>query len=186
MNRRLALKQVALFAGGIAFIPSCTLEFESVSIALNNLNIKASHENLLAEIVETIIPATDIPGAKDLNVHLFVLVMVDDCLKKQDQDVFVKSLSQFELFTERNHGKSFSKGSQIERESMLRSIEQLTESNEEAELNHQEVKKFLALTKKFTIQGFMSSQYVMTEIFPYQLIPGPYKSCIATDQVKVV
>lgn len=186
MNRRSALKQAALIMGGIAFIPSCSFDSERVSIALKNLNIKARHEKLLTEIVETIIPATDIPGAKDLNVHEFVLVMVDDCLDKGNQDIFVKGLDQFENFTGQRYGKSFSKGTQAEREEMLRHIEEQEESGETTAFNQQEIKAFLDRTRQFTIQGYMSSEYVMTEVVPYQLVPGHFKGCVPVEQAKAI
>lgn len=186
MNRRSALKQAALITGGLAFMPSCSFDQERVSIALKKLKIKASHEKLLAEIAETIIPATDIPGAKDLNVHEFVLVMVDDCLDKADQDIFVKGLDKFEEFTGQHYGKSFSKGTQAEREEILRRIEEQGESNETTVINLQEIKTFLDRTRQFTIQGYMSSQYVMTEVVPYQLVPGHFKGCVPVEQVKAL
>lgn len=186
MNRRSALKQAAIIAGGIAFIPSCSFDSERVSIALKNLKIKSRHEKLLAEIAETIIPATDIPGAKDLNVHEFVLVMVDDCLDKADQDIFVKGLDQFEDFTIQHYGKSFLKGTQAEREEMLKRIEEQEEPGETTAFNPQEIKTFLGRTRQFTIQGYMSSQYVMTEVVPYQLVPGHFKGCVPVEQVKAL
>ena len=80
MDRRTALKQAALIAGGVALLPSCSFGPERVAIALNNLQLDADQQDLLAKIVEAIIPSGEIPGAEELEVYKFVLVMVDDCM----------------------------------------------------------------------------------------------------------
>src|SRR5690606_41927465 len=55
------------------------------SIALNHLQVNGEEEDLLALIAETIIPETDTPGARTVGAHHFTLVMVDDCLPKDQQ-----------------------------------------------------------------------------------------------------
>lgn len=189
MNRRTALKQTALIAGGIAWLPSCSFfEEDKVSIALNNLQIKPRHEKLLAALVETIIPATDTPGAQELQVHHFVLVMADDCLAKPEQEVFVKGLDQFVPYVKKHYDQSFLKSDAAERENILRSImeAELASPQDENEPDGPAVQNFLAFTKQHTIQGYMVSQYVMTEVFPYQLVPGTFKGCVPTSEVQIM
>ena len=76
MNRRQAIKRTALLSGGMVFFKYSLLGQTS------NLNIPASatfgpkEENLLQLVVDTLIPATDTPGAKELKVDQFVLLMV--------------------------------------------------------------------------------------------------------------
>lgn len=192
MNRRTALQQLAILTGGMAFIPSCSFDADKVSIALNNLKIKASQEKLLAEVVDTIIPATDIPGAKVFDIHHFVLVMTDDCQDKPDQETFIKGLDQFEPYVEQQYDKSFMKSDQQEREAMLTSIMQPAAASkqevkaEEPEFDLSAIRAFLSSTKRYTIHGYMMSQYIMTEVFPYQLVPGHFKGCVPVSQVKIM
>ena len=76
MNRREALKNIGLSAGYIAATPtllsilqSCTAE-----IKLNWIPELLSEDEakVLDQLVDLIIPETEIPGAKSLNVAMFV------------------------------------------------------------------------------------------------------------------
>lgn len=182
INRRSALKQLALLTGGVVLAPSCVFDSQRVSVALDNLKITSEQEELLAEIVETIIPATqDIPGAKKLDVHLFVLVMVDDCREKADQERFVRGLKQMDAFTLNRYGHSFIEANQKERESILTDILDATPAaSDDSSSPQKDIREFLSMTKRYTIQGYLQSQYVMTEIFPYELVPGHFEGCVKT------
>lgn len=48
-------------------------------------NISGTQKKLLGELSETLIPASDTPGAKDVSAHLFALMMIGDCYKKEDK-----------------------------------------------------------------------------------------------------
>lgn len=61
----------------------------------------------MAELCETILPATDTPGAKDLSAHLFVLKMIDDCYKKDHQQQFSNGLKDFKDKTKQDFDKGF-------------------------------------------------------------------------------
>ena len=185
MNRRTALKQAALFAGGVALLPSCSFGPERVAIALNNLQLDADQQDMLAQVVETIIPSGDIPGAKELEVYKFVMVMVDDCVKKPDQEAYVRGLKQFETFVKKNFDKAFSRGDQAYREKVLTDTLAM-EATEEARPGLADVKSFLSMTKRYSIQGYMSSQYILTEKFPYKHVPGPFQACVSTDGLTVM
>lgn len=158
-----------IIAGGIAILPSCSKDKEKgkASIQLNNLDIDAEQEKLLAEVSETFIPATDTPGAKALNLHLFVLKMVDDCHDKSDQENFVAGLNQLEKLSEKRFDKSFLNCSVVERGEILKEIEKSKNSSDK-------VFQFYKIAKDRTIQGYLNSKYVMTELIPYELVPGRY------------
>lgn len=123
MQRRTALKNLLLIAGGTALLPSCLHEDKKASILLNHLKISADQENLLAEIAETIIPRTDTPGAKELGVHQFVLTMVDDCMGKDDQDNFIKGLDDVNNLAQKTFNTSFIKATPQQRQELLTRID---------------------------------------------------------------
>jgi hypothetical protein len=43
---------------------------------------------------------------------------------------------------------------------------------------------FLSSTKRFTIQGYMVSEYIQTEIIPYSLIPGEYNGAVLIADIQ--
>ena len=109
MQRRTALRNLLIVAGGTILLPSCVHEDKKVSVPLDHLKISGDQEALLEQICETIIPATDTPGAKALGIHQFVLTMVDDCADKEKQDSFVKGLSEINNLSKKQYNNSFLK-----------------------------------------------------------------------------
>ena len=107
MQRRSAIRNLAVITGGILFLPSCKSTPGMASVALKNIKIDAAQEKLLAEIASTIIPATDTLGAKEVGAHLFALKMLDDLYEKEAQQDFITGLEQLENGTKKQFDKSF-------------------------------------------------------------------------------
>ncbi len=92
MNRRKAIQQFFILAGGLALLPSCDRN-GGASIVLNKLKLSADDEAFLGNLADVVIPKTDSPGGKDLNLHLFVIKMVDDCENPDRQKLFATGLN---------------------------------------------------------------------------------------------
>ncbi|HLT08543.1 MAG TPA: gluconate 2-dehydrogenase subunit 3 family protein [Cyclobacteriaceae bacterium] len=171
MDRRLALKQLALLTGGMMAFPSCDFSQEKVLEAYEKLQVIEAHRNLLAKVVETILPGGDIVGARELNMQDFVLVMANDCLNEEDQSRFVSGLKNFDVYVKKVSGSSFEKMGQKEAEQSFNTIVQLEDEREDVT----DLKYFLNTTKRFTLQGYLSSEYFMTEVMPYNMVPGGFQ-----------
>jgi len=167
MKRRTAIKQFLIIAGGIAILPACSNDAKKASIALQYLNIDADQEMLLAELVEAIIPKGDSKGAKDLNLHLFVLKMIDDCHPEEEQKKFMEGLKEMDVLSQKRYNTIFVSTAPEEKQELLHAIQ--SEDQDTAK-----VAEFYRLTKRRTIQGFMNSKYVMTDLKKYELVPGRY------------
>ncbi len=177
MNRRVAIKQAALLAGGMAFLPSCGVDPERASIALKKLQLNIDHERLLEKLTVAIIPDTLTPGAAKLNLQHFVMVMADDCLSPEDQEIFVEGLQKLNSFTKKHFGKAFSKGSRDEQKNMLTEIQNNKELPTKNSIDPERMRKFVSISKQFTLQGYLNSEYYLTEVLPYQLVPGSFTGC---------
>ena len=129
---------------------------------------------MLAELAETIIPKTDTPGAKDISAHLFALKMVDDCSSKDDQDKFVKGLTAFENMAKKELGKSFTEATTERRAKLLTQLEGQKEQE-----HKDDAAQFYGKMKGLTIQAYTSSQFYLTKVQIYELIPGRYHGCVA-------
>jgi hypothetical protein len=134
MNRRKAIRQVALLVGGtlssstmIALYTACNPSGKETSdhdINQPSSNLFSDHyKNLLEEIAETILPKTGSPGAKEAQVSDFIQKMVQDCYSKEDQDMIINGLSNFEKDCLKSYQKSFLNLSKSDKESYLLSIE---------------------------------------------------------------
>ena len=169
VHRRALLKNFLIVAGGVLVLPACVQEKSKASILLKNMEVDAGEEALLAEVSETIIPATEAPGAKDLYTHLFALKMLDDCSSKKEQQVFLKGLKELNDFSRKKVDKTFTNATPAEREQVLLAIEK-----EDAP---EDLKIFYKKLKGLTIQAYVTSKFYLTEVQPYELIPGNFKGC---------
>jgi hypothetical protein len=165
MKRRAALRDLLLIAGGVTFLPACLNNPGKASIALKNIDISADDEKLLAEIASAIIPQTDTPGAREVGSHLFVLKMLDDCYEKKDQQTFVKGLHELEENTKAQFGHSFTACTTAQKEEILEAIEARKGDSSS-------VAEFYKTMKERTIQGYLTSKYVVLEVEKYTIIPA--------------
>lgn len=179
MNRRTVFKHLAVASAATLILPSCISDPKKVSIALNNLKVSSDEEELLGDIADVILPASDTPGARGVQAHLFALVMVDDCLEKSEQAKYLKGMRSFKNALKSLTGKSFSNASSEERLAMLTAFE---EHQDEAS---DDVRTFYKRTRSYIVQGYLSSRHFLTDVKPYQLVPGPiFEGCKPVDDSK--
>ena len=172
MNRRTVFKNLAIASVGAWLLPACISDPKKVSLALNKLQVTEDEEALLAKIADVMIPETDTPGALAVKAHLFTLVMVDDCMNKEDQKKYLKGMRTFERTLNQVTGKNFSSASADERLEMLIAFES------DLEQADNETQFFYRRTRAYILQGYTSSQHFLTHIRPYELVPGPnYNGC---------
>ena len=96
INRRTAIRQLAIISAGAALLPSCLHPHAKPSVSLKNITLTGDQEKSLEELTATLIPTDTTPGARDVSAHLLVLRMVDDCSPKADQEKFIKGLVSFD------------------------------------------------------------------------------------------
>jgi|TARA_B110000037_G_scaffold223163_1_gene303134 hypothetical protein len=156
-----------LIASGAVLLPASLRGANGASISLDALNIDADQEAFLAEFVETLIPATDTPGAQELKVHLFVLKMIDDCHGAKDQKLLVSGFASVDDLAKKQFGNRFVACKPSQRKKLLESLNRKKEVSTE-------LAAFNTLVKNRAIQGYLVSQYVMTDLLPHKMIPDPY------------
>jgi hypothetical protein len=180
VKRRNALKMVAASVGGIMTLPVWANHWTPESIRATGSPasfLSMMEVDLLAEITETIIPTTqspapaktEIPGAKAVQVHRFVERMVVDCSDKAAQETFRKGLSATDDVAQAYINKPFLEGTPAERLTILKQMSQSSDATQ---------KGFVALVKNLTIRGYMTSEYVMTNISHFEMAPARYKGCV--------
>jgi hypothetical protein len=152
MNRRTLVKHLVWMGAGVVLVPSCVYRQDKLSIRLNTIQINPEQEKLLSVLANLIIPPTDTPGAADLGAHLFALKMVDDCAMPEQLPGGLAGVAAGEQ-------KKF--------------LDAAFASEKDANLQ-----LFLKEFRRLVTRGYRQSEYVMTKLLPYQLVPGPYKACI--------
>ena len=169
MKRRIALKNLAVATGGLLSFPAWANGWNTATLKTGSAFLAPNLDAVLTEVVDTIIPQTDTPGAKALNVQTFIQKMVTDCYEKEVQTAFANGLKKIDETASQHYGKPFGSCDTAQRLSVLATIEK----SPEASLNG-----FYSLVRRLTIQGFTTSEYVMTKFYHYQPIPGHYYGCV--------
>ncbi|PRY16409.1 gluconate 2-dehydrogenase subunit 3-like protein [Pontibacter ummariensis] len=175
MERRIAIRNMALVMAGLVILPGCDLGSKRAKAQTVQPGFSPEQNALLAEVVETIIPATDTPGAKELGLHTFVQLMLVDCYEQEVRDNFVKGLDTVGATANKEFGKPFAACTEAQRTDILLTLEQS---------DKEEQKAFYELVKDLTILGYTTSEYVMTNLTEYTPIPGHYYGCVPVPSKK--
>ena len=138
---------------------------------MKNFTVDGDQQQLLEELTSTLIPTTDTPGAKEVSAHLFVWKMIDDCSTAPDRAKFLKGMGVFDAAAKAASGTSFARCAPAGRESFLTAIEA-------GKLADPDLNFFYSTTKKLTILAYSSSQYFLTKVQVYELVPSRWHGCV--------
>jgi hypothetical protein len=171
INRRTAIRQLALISAGAALLPSCFHEQTGKGISFSHFKVNDDEQQLLEKLTTTLIPTTDTPGAKEVSADRFVWKMLDDCATREDRSKFLNGLQQFDAAAKAKGGKPFAGLEPAGREALLSAIEA-------KKLPDEELNFFYTTTKRLTILAYSSSPYFLTKVQVYQLVPGRWQGCV--------
>lgn len=191
MERRELLKMIALLTGGslvgadVFFTTGCTTPAKPGSGLLNESQIA-----LLDEIAETIIPATNTPGAKAAKVGEFMNIYVTDCYRPEQQKVFTDGLASLSEACKKQFDGNFLGLKPEQKMTMLQSLEKEAKDynakiSEKEKLPKEEAKAALkefvgepphyySLIKQLTLFGYFTSEAGQKQALRYLPIPGKY------------
>ncbi|MEW7290673.1 gluconate 2-dehydrogenase subunit 3 family protein [Aquimarina sp. 2304DJ70-9] len=203
MNRREALKNIGLSAGYIAATPailtilhSCTAE-----IKLNWIPELLSEDEakVLDQLVDLIIPETDIPGAKSLNVAMFTEKYMNQVAKEEDAGMFKKVAGMVLNELGINEDKPVKKVKIEEYDALLTTYLKSSKEQQKAyqeemgqmknpedfEAISKEAKIFLFLStvRDLSIWGFKTSEEIGENVLAYAPVPGQQIGCDSLEKL---
>ena len=175
MNRRKAIRDILLVAGFTA-VAGGGYEWRHINgkPAIADLD---KYMELLSELAETIIPATNTPGAKDAKVGEFIYKMVVDCADVRAQNKFLYGLHDLEEYCHNKYGLSFIKCTVPQREETLLYFEKKGKRHGGiiGKVQHKFMgDPFFETLKNYSVIGYATSLPGATQGFAYDLIPGSY------------
>lgn len=171
MQRRTLLKQFVYVSAGVMLLPACAQQDNNASVLFDKLDISKDQENTLASIANILIPETATAGAKTISAHLFALMMVNDCRAEAERNRFMKGLTAFEQMAAKETGATFPKLEEARQTKLLENINA-------GKTNNEDLLYFFRQYKSLVIMAYTSSEYYLTKVQPYQLVPGPFKGCL--------
>jgi len=180
MNRRDALSRVALLLGGTViggefFLSGCTSSDKKVG---QSVDFTADDIAYLDEVAETIIPATDTPGAKAAKVGTFMTVMVKDCYDEKNQKVFLEGMNKLnEASKKKFNGNGFMKITPEQRKELLTEIDKEAKDYAKNKKKEEDTHYFTQM-KQLTLLGYFTSEPGATKALRYVAVPGRFDACI--------
>jgi len=177
MDRRTALKNLALVIGSTALLPRCTSH--NPVAHFNSFDVTYDQQSLVHDMAETIIPKTSTAGASELELDKFIWLMLDDCTKKDDQKAFFKGMGEFNDLVKKTYNKSFPDCTKEEKLSLLKTFEKKPGDKPDAKPANnysKELQGFFGTVKSLTVFGYTESKYFLTKEDVYELVPGRYNA----------
>lgn len=187
MDRRDALARVAIIMGGTVigadfFLTSCsspakkdakTAASDTAAAKEAKPLLDANQVSLLDEVGETILPATQTPGAKAAQVGSFMAVMVRDCYTPADQKIFLNGLTKLDQDCKTKNGKGFLACDPAQRTAFLTALDAeqkaFTQNKQKDDPAH-----YFRMMKELTLLGFFTSEVGATKALRYLPVPGRY------------
>lgn len=167
MQRRYALKQIAVLIGGVTITP------EAMGRALDKATqtletIPTDQVALLAEMADTILPDTDTPGAKAAKVHEYIVAIVQDCFPPERRDAFWRDLSIINDQCKAMHGQGFAECNGKQRVAFFENLEHQTREQPV----FRQSPPFWVTLKDLTLNGYFTSEIGATQALQYDPTPG--------------
>ena len=190
MNRREALKNTVLVMGYAISIPSLVSIFNSCNTNSGQnwqpLFFSSDQASVIAELAETILPKTQTPGAKELNIDRFIDRLIKEVFSTENQQLFLKGMDEFQKECKAINGRSFIKCSSDQRNEFLKKMEQESAKTPPSvwgmTLKDSGPMPFYRQAKELTLLGYFTSEQVGKKILVYDPVPGLYAGDVPLAQ----
>lgn len=200
MNRRQLIKNLGLGAGvfvvgpsALSLLQSCKNEPE---YDWQPVYLSASNGHALKQVLDTILPATDTPGASDLNIAQFIDSYMDTVAEPERAKEFNRSADAFARAFEKDFEKSQDDGGKDDYDAIVKKYLKATPADKEkymkrntetqdAQNQEPEVEMdsdagayaYLNNVRDMAIWAWKNSEEVGENVMWYDPVPGEYIPC---------
>lgn len=178
MNRRDAVKSVAIMMGGVLTASTMSVMLNGCDTSMkegNGIDFTGDEKEMVNRMTDVIIPKTDTPGAVDAGVPAFIVMMMQECYPDKDQQQFHAGLAAFDNLCKSQYKGHFLKLSPDKQETAVADLDKMVlGKNSLPDKNL----AFYHQLKELTLLGFFTSEPGATETLRYVQIPGRYDGCV--------
>ena len=182
MNRREALQRVALLLGGAISTPvlQAVLSGCRPSAQYTPRTLKPTQFDVVTSIADSIIPATETPGAKGVGVPEFIDLILTDCYSPKDRDRFLTGLAAFEEQFQQKLGKTFLQANPKEQTEILNEFDREAVA---ARRSGASELPFFGMMKELTLIGYYTSAVGANDELQFQPATNRFDGCIPLERV---
>ncbi|MFI5192976.1 MAG: gluconate 2-dehydrogenase subunit 3 family protein [Chitinophagales bacterium] len=182
MKRRRAIGRILLAGGATA---AAYGSYEWFALTKNpDLQYLSAKIPLLTALSESIIPATDTPGATEAGVIRFMIPLLTQCTDKKNLNRFIRGLQDLEAHTRSRYEKDFLQCTGQEKEKILLYFEHLSQPVSDR-LGRAKNKvlgsPFFETLKQYTVESFCISEKGASLALRYIPVPGRYQGCVPME-----
>ena len=134
----------------------------------------AQHEQLIAAVVDRIIPQTETGGALAAGVPEYIASLFEQHFSEEQQHNFVEALQVFDNLAIAQTGSDFSSANAEAQDKLLAAIDTAGEDADGKAIWQQ--------LRDITIFGFYTSQ-IATQELAFEELPGRYEGCVPLSEV---
>lgn len=170
LNRRDAIVKMALLMGGTMVGPRL---LHGAWDAEAPANAGGDELALLDEIGDTIIPVTDVPGAKAVQIGAFIAMMVRECYEAPEKAAVREGLRELQASYRAEHGREFLGAPPDERTAFLNRLDR-AQRDYTARKRKEDPAHYFRILKELTILGYFTSEIGATKALRFSEVPGGY------------
>jgi len=185
MNRREALKRLAVLAGGAlsastvaGVMGGCTAKSGSFSPQ----TLSNDQNELVIQLTERIIPATDTPGAAAAKVNQFIDLMLTDWNTEAEKEHFLEGLDNVDKVSNREFSHNFVDLDTEQKISIMEKLQEDAIANPNP-VPESDLDPFFDMLKEFTVVGYYTSEIGATQELNEDIVPGYYDACMPLSDV---
>lgn len=178
MDRRKALRNIGTGIGAIAVTPTVISLFQSCQTAANYSPVFIPMEdfNIISNLMELIIPKTEIPGAIELKLPEFADAYIDAVWDKERQDNFVDAWKAFKEAGTSAAGKT--NASELSGTDWDAQLAKYLKPGNDVPAGEEDAAKFAGQLRNLTVNAFKTNEFIGENVLAYAPVPGQQKGCV--------
>ena len=185
MDRRKALRTIGFGTTAITVTPAVVVMLQGCKSQTSTFTpIHFSKENfsVLSQLMDLIIPETDIPGAIDLKLPEFLDGLIDVIMNEKAKEKITEGLDQFIAVSLKDTGKS--SASRLDRSDLDAQLAKYLKADQQQQNSAQDDKAYKSASafakqlRSMTINAFKTNEYIGENVMAYAPIPGEQKGCV--------
>ena len=173
LSRREAIARLGLALGGALIGSQAYLSGAPLTGKTLGNDFTADEIALLDEIGDTIIPATNTPGAKSVQIGALMAMMVTDCYDDASHAAFKAGLASINAASRARCGRDFVAANSLERIALLNSLD-AEQKQYQGTKPKDAPSHYFRMMKQLTILGYFTSETGATQALRFTEVPGRY------------